>query len=202
MVRAECDVAPVFSTCRKSAAEQKQCRVRKVATLAESGERGRALAAARNAPPVPVTQQICARDQKPLSCRSEPCCRCTDPHVEPLLVPSCRADSKHTLRRMPRLSEPGPLGMRAEHWYDFGEQAGDSNLFVQIVAHIAAAAVPHSVLPYLRAHPSQTHRGSPTTSHDVLLSSQTCPRVSHGSQEGIGLVLFNTVWDALMVPTP
>ena len=47
-------------------------------------------------------------------------------------------------------SEPGPLGMRAEHWYDFGEQAGDSNLFVQVVAHIAAAAGPHSVLQNLR----------------------------------------------------
>ena len=36
-----------------------------------------------------------------------------------------------TLRRMPRLSEPGPLGMRAEHWYDFGSLAGNSDLFVQ-----------------------------------------------------------------------
>ena len=33
-------------------------RVRKVATLARTGEKGRALAAARNAPPVPVTEQI------------------------------------------------------------------------------------------------------------------------------------------------
>ena len=29
-----------------------------------------------------------------------------------------------TLRKMPRLSEPGPLGMRAEHWYDFGSLPG------------------------------------------------------------------------------
>ena len=42
---------------------------------------------------------------------------------------------------MPRLSEPGPLGMRAEHWYNFGSLAGNSNLFVQVVAHKAAAAV-------------------------------------------------------------
>ena len=53
---------------------------------------------------------------------------------------------RNTLRRMPRLSEPGPLGMRAEHWYDFGEQAGDRNLFGQVVAHIEAAAVPHSAV--------------------------------------------------------
>ena len=56
-----------------------------------------------------------------------------------------------TLRKMPRLSEPGPLGMRAEHWYDFGSLARNSDLFVQVVAHIAAAAVPNSVLQYLRA---------------------------------------------------
>ena len=43
---------------------------------------------------------------------------------------------------MPRLSEPGPLGMRAEHWYDFRSLTGNSDLFVQVVAHIAAAAVP------------------------------------------------------------
>ena len=58
MVRAECDVAPASSTTRRTATEQKQSRIRKVATLARSSERGRALAAARNAPPVPVTEQI------------------------------------------------------------------------------------------------------------------------------------------------
>ena len=51
---------------------------------------------------------------------------------------------------MPRLSEPGPLGIRAEHWYDFGFPAGNSNLFVQVVAHMAAAAVLHLVLQYLK----------------------------------------------------
>ena len=58
LVRAQCEFAPVFSTKRRTATEQKQSRIRKVATQARSGERGRALAAARNAPPVPVTQQI------------------------------------------------------------------------------------------------------------------------------------------------
>ena len=64
MVCAECDVASVFSSSRKSAAEQKQARVRKVATLARSGERGRALAAARNAPPV----KICLKPSPTLQC--------------------------------------------------------------------------------------------------------------------------------------
>ena len=41
--------------------------------------------------------------------------------------------------------------MRAGHWYDCGSLAGNSNLFVQVVAHQAAAATPHSVLQYVKA---------------------------------------------------
>ena len=58
MVRAECDVAPVQNSARSTEKQQTQSRIRKVATLARAGEKGRALAAARNAPPVPVTEQI------------------------------------------------------------------------------------------------------------------------------------------------
>ena len=73
-----------------------------------------------------------------------------------------------TLRKMPRLSEPGPLGMRAEHWYDFGSLAGNSDLFVQVVAHIAAAAaVPNSVLQYLKAG-QITPLAKPTGGHRPL----------------------------------
>ena len=57
MVRAECDVAPVQNTTRRTDKQQMQSRVRKVATLARTGEKGRALAAAGNAPPVPVTEE-------------------------------------------------------------------------------------------------------------------------------------------------
>ena len=52
---------------------------------------------------------------------------------------------------MPRLSEPCPLGMRAEHWYDFGTQAGDINMHSLVMAHIATATLPDAVLQYLRA---------------------------------------------------
>ena len=58
MVRAECDVAPVQNATRRTDKQQMQSRVRKVATFTRTGEQGRALAAARNAPPVPVTEQI------------------------------------------------------------------------------------------------------------------------------------------------
>ena len=57
--------------------------------------------------------------------------------------------------------------MRAEHWYDFGALTGDSNLFVQVVAHIAAAAVPLSVLQYLKAG-QITPLAKPTGGHRPL----------------------------------
>ena len=90
----------------------------------------------------------CTSDQEPVSSRPGPCCCCTDPSFEPLPFSGCRAHSKHTTTKAK--TEPGPLGLRVEHWYDFGEHVGDSNLFVQVVAHIAAA-VPHPVLQYLRS---------------------------------------------------
>ena len=78
--------------------------------------------------------------------------------------------------------------MRAEHWYDFGTLTGDSNLFVQVVAHIAAAAVPLSVLQYLKVG-QITPLAKPTGGHRplfmVFLSPQTCSQISHGSQKGI-----------------
>ena len=57
--------------------------------------------------------------------------------------------------------------MRAEHWYDFGALTGDSNLFVQVVAHTAAAAVPLSVPQYLKAG-QITPLGKPTGGHRPL----------------------------------
>ena len=128
MVRAECDVAPVFSNSRKTAAEQKQSRARKVATLGRSGERGRAPAVARNAPPVPVTQQTLQEINSLYPADQDPAVAAENPRFELLLLPCCRAHPI-TIKRMPRLCEPGPLAVHAEHWYDFGEQAGDSTLW-------------------------------------------------------------------------
>ena len=86
---------------------------------------------------------------------------------KPQLLPrvSCRAYS-HRKWLSTFLPLPGPLGMRAEHWYDFGSLTGNSDLFVQVVAHIAAA-VANSVLQYLK--PVQiTPLGKPTGGHKPL----------------------------------
>ena len=153
MVRAECDVAPVQNTTRRTDKQQMQSRVRKVATLARTGEKGRALAAARNAPPVPVTEQIVQEIESLYLADPEPPAPVPAP-VSGLFLSEVAEHVPTTLRKMPRLSEPGPLGMRAEHWYDFGSLAGNSDLFVQVIAHIAAAAVPSPVLQYLKADKS------------------------------------------------
>ena len=186
MVRAECDVAPVQNTTHRTDKQQMQSRVRKVATLARTGGKGRALAAARNAPPVPVTEPIVQEIKSLYPADPEPPAPVQAP-VSALFLSEVAEHVPTTLRKMPRLSEPGPLGMRAEHWYDFGSLAGDSDKFVQVIAHIAAA-VPNSVLQYLKAGQittaCQTHRRPQTTPHDVF-SPQTCAQISNGSKERI-----------------
>ena len=72
-----------------------------VETLARAGEKERALAAARNAPPVPVTRDIV---QEIMS-----------NHISHIFIFQIAEFTPLTLKRMPRLSEPGPQRMRAEH---------------------------------------------------------------------------------------
>ena len=161
MVRAECDIAPVQNATRRTDTQQKQSRVRKVATLARTGEKGRAIAAARYAPPVPVTEQIVQRIKSLYLADPEPPAP-AQAFVLNLFLLEVAEHISTTLRKMPRLSEPGPLGVRAEHWYDFGSLADNSNLFVQAVAHIAAAAVPPCVTQI-------TPLAKPTGGHRPLL---------------------------------
>ena len=132
-----------------------------------TGEKGRALAAARNAPPVPVTKQIVQEIKSLYPADPEPPVPASAP-ISALFLSEVAEQVPSTLRKMPRLSDPGPLGMRAEHWYDFGSLAGNSDLFVQVAAHVAAAALPHSVLQYLRAG-QITPLAKPTGGHRPLL---------------------------------
>ena len=166
MGRAEFDIAPIQNMTRRTTTQQKQPRVRKVATLARTGEKGRAQAAARNAPPVPVTEQIVQEIKSLYRADPEPPAP-AQALVTNLFLSEVAKLIPTTLRKMPRLSEPGPLGMRAEHWYDFGSLAENSNLFVQVVAH-TAAAIPHSVLQYLKAG-QITPLAKPTGGHRPLL---------------------------------
>ena len=135
MVRAECDVAPVQNTTRRTEKQQIQSRVRKVATLARTGEKRRALAAARNALSVPVTEQIVQEIKSLYPADPEPPAPALAP-ISALFLSEVAERVPTTLRKMPRLSEPRPLGMRAEHWYDFGSLAGNSDLFVQVIAQL------------------------------------------------------------------
>ena len=154
MVRAECDVAPVQSTTRRTDKQQMQSRVRKVATLARTGA-------------VPVTEQIVQEIKSLYPADPEPPAPVSSP-VSALFLSEVAEHVPTTFRKMPGLSEPGPLGMRAEHWYDFGSLAGNSDLFVQVIAHTAAALVPSSILQYLKAG-QITPLAKPTGGHRPLL---------------------------------
>ena len=63
MVRAECDAATITQASSRTKAKQTEARIRKVSTRARAGERGRALAAARNAAPVQVTGRSSGRSK-------------------------------------------------------------------------------------------------------------------------------------------
>ena len=70
----------------------------------------------RNAPPVPVTEQI-VQEIKSLHLADPEPPACVSPSFSPVLS-EVAEHVPTTLRKMPRLSEPGPLGMCAEHWYE------------------------------------------------------------------------------------
>ena len=179
LVRAERDVPAITQTRSRTKAEKTETRVRKVATLARAGEKGRALAAARNAPPVPVTRDI-VQERLTLTQRSH---QRLESHnlqthntkqTNSQLV--CLSLSLSQLRSWTSSRSPSnechdsanldPL--RAEHWYDFGTQAGDSGLFARIIAHITTATILDAVLQYLRAG-QVTPLAKPTGGHRPLL---------------------------------
>ena len=167
LVRAECDVAATAQTRSKTKAEQTETRIRKVATLARAGEKGRALAAARTDPPVPVTRDIVQEIKGLYPLDPDPAVPLNN-QITHIFVFQIADFIPLTLKRMPRLSEPGPLGMRAEHWYDFGTQAGDANMFSLVMAHIATATIPDAVFQYLRAGQVKP-LAKPTSGHRPLL---------------------------------
>ena len=133
MVCVECDVAPVWGTTRRTDKQQKQSRVRKVAALARTDEKGRALAAVRNASPVPVTEQIVQNIKSLYQ---------TDP--EPSAPAQASVSGLFLSEVAEHISTPplyakchdSVLGMRAEHWYDFDALTENSDLFVQVVARL------------------------------------------------------------------
>ena len=180
MVRAECDIAPVQDATRRTPTQQKHSRVRKVATAARAGEKGRALAAARNAP-VPVTEQI-VQEIKCLYLAAPGPPAPPQAFVSGPFISEVAGHTPTTLRKMPRLSEPGPLGMRAEYWYDYGSLAGNSNFFcASCCTHSRSSRSPLSAaIPQIwSSHAArQTHWWTQATPHDVL-PPQAGSQVSH-----------------------
>ena len=139
-----------------------------------AGEKGQALAVAHNAPPVPVTRDI-VQEITSLNLVNPDTAIPSTAQVSHKFTAEVMEFIPTTLERMPRLGEPGPLGMRAEHWYDFGTQA---------VRHqpVLAGHRPHRhgdspgrcppIPTRWSGHATrQTHKRTPTASHDVLPAS-------------------------------
>ena len=187
LVRAECDVATSTRKRTKTKAEQTETGIRKVATLARAGEKGRALAAARNAPPVPVTQDIVQEIKSLYPVDPDPAIPLSNQITNTFIFQIAEC-IPHTLKRMPRLSEPGPLGMRAEHWYDFGTQAGDINMFSLVIAHIATATLSGRSAPILTCRSGhtagKTYGRTQTAPHDVVPTS-ACAQSGYSSQTSV-----------------
>ena len=190
MVRAECDIAPVQDATRRTATQQEQSRVRKVATLARAGEKGRALAAARNAPPVPVTEQIVQEIESLYPTGPEP------PSLAQALVSDLFLSEVAEFIPTTPQNAPTQRTWTARHaCRALVSLAGSSNLFVQVIAHIAAASGPHSVLQYLQAGLAK-----PTGGHRPLLMMSFLRRlalkISSGSKEVISGQMCGTfaVW--------
>ena len=201
MVRAACDVASVSKSSRTSAAEQKQSRVRKVATLARPGERGRALAAARNAHQCQSLSKLCKKSKVSTQQTQT---------LQPLLRLPCRTSSCPKLQswfqtHSDECRDPMnvvPRHTHTTHWYEFGEQAGESNPFVQFVAHSAAAAVPHSVLQYLRSGQVTPLVKSTGGHRPLLMMSFLALKQPRKNRWPNVLVHSNLACDARTVPTP
>ena len=96
MVRAECDVALVQNATRRTATEQKQSRIRKVATLARAGEKGTSPGCSQKRTASPSQRANCSRDQESLPDRPRNSRSRTGICVKCLPVRSCRAHPHHT----------------------------------------------------------------------------------------------------------
>ena len=184
MVRAECDVPPVQNTTRRTDKQQMQSRVRKVASLARTGEEGRALAAARNAPRVPVTEQIVQEIKSLYPADPEPPAPVQAP-VSALFLSEVAKYVPTTFRKMPRLSEPGPLGMR-ETLVLLRLHGGRQRLVcASNCAHSSSGCSQPSatILESWTDHTAcQTHRRPQTTPQDVF-SPQTCAQISKAAKK-------------------
>ena len=132
MVRAECDVAPVQNSVRRTEKQQTQSRIRKVATLARAEVKKVELWLR-----LEMLLQFQSLNKLFKKLKASILLILSHQHQYQIQFQLCSClkllkQVPSTLRKMPRLSEPGPLGMRAEHWYDFGSLwLENSDLFVQ-----------------------------------------------------------------------
>ena len=99
--RAECDVALVQNTTRRTDKQQMQSRIRKVATLARTGEKGRTFGSRQKRTTSSSHRTNCSRDQEPLSCGSRATGTSVSSNFSPVLVRSSGACPYYAQKNAP-----------------------------------------------------------------------------------------------------
>ena len=157
--------------------ERRNAKVKMVSTLARAGERGRALAATSQTPPQRFTKEILKEIRQMYPSDPDPAMPITGVTISALFQNQIATQVPSTLKRMPRLSEPGPLGMRAEHWFSFSTQVGEMDVFSKVIAQLATGNVPSQVLMYFRSG-QVTPLAKPTGGHRQLLITSYLRRLA------------------------
>lgn len=140
-------------------------------------ERGRALAATSQTPPEIFTKEVLKEIRQMYPSDPDPAVPNTGVTISARFHNLIVTQVPDTLKRMPRLSEPGPLGMRAEHWFSFSTQVGEMVVFSKVVAHLATGTVPSQVLMYFRSG-QVTPLAKPTGGHRPRLLTSFLRRLA------------------------
>lgn len=186
IIKGECGQALARPN-KQTEEERSNAKVKRVSTLARAGERGLALAATSQTPPQRFTKEVLKVIRQMYPSDPDPAVPITGVTISALLQNQNATQVPGTLKRMPRLSEPGPLGMRAEHWFSFSTQVGGMDVFSKVIAQLATGTAPSQVLMYFRSG-QVTPLAKPTGGHRPLLLTSFIRRPgaegTHHSQDG------------------
>lgn len=176
IIKGECGQALARAN-KQTEEERRNTQVKRVSTLARAGERGRALAAACQAPPERCTKEVLKEIRQMYLSDPDPAVPITGVTISALFHNLVAAQVPSTLKQMPRLSEPGPLGMRAEHWFSFSTQVGEMDVFSKVIVQLATGNIPSQVLMFFRSG-QVTPLAKPTGGHRPLLLTSFLRRLA------------------------
>ena len=127
-------------------------RAKKVKTLARARETGRALRATHDTPRVRVTDDVVKelRALYPQSNDTDGDVEMAETPYESIDLQSLIASLSKELKRLPRLSTPGPLSMRNEHLVLLATSTEHATDLATMLARLAVGEAPSEVVDFLR----------------------------------------------------